>query len=165
MPPIKSQIRSKIEENILAIAVVDGFNFDWDSNTRDLTQAQFPNFYVRMINEVNLDFDSGETNFQSYDNEVETQITIWTKNDDSGYDPQRISEDELDKAEDDLKRLFGDSGQQGSTLGGVGADMFYYMGSETDYFESNDIFVPSKRTLKFRLRYTQDRLDPEQIAC
>ena len=43
--------------------------------------------------------------------------------------------------------------------------MFYYMGSETSYFESNDIFTPDKRILKFRLQYTQDRLNPEQIAC
>lgn len=165
MPPIKTQIRNQIETAILDMAVAGGYNFDWDSNNRDLALAQFPNFYVRMINEVNLDFDNGQTNFQSYDNLVETEIIIWTKNSTSEYDPQRIGEDQLDLAEDDLKKLFGDSGQQGSPLASVGADMFYYMGSETSYFESNDIFTPDKRILKFRLQYTQDRLNPEQIAC
>jgi hypothetical protein len=165
MPPIKTQIRTAIEDSIKAITIANGFNLENYSNNRDLSLATFPNFYVRMINEVNLDFDNGQTNFQSYDNVVETEIVIWTKNSSSGYDPQRIGEDQLDLAEDDLKKLFGDSGQQGSPLASVGADMFYYMGSETSYFESNDIFTPDKRILKFRLQYTQDRLNPEEIAC
>ena len=165
MPPIKTQIRAKIEESILELRVADGWYFDWDSNERDLSLAKFPNFYVRMPVERNLDFDTQQTNFHSYTNEIEVEITIWTLNEDSEYDPQRINEDQLDLCEDDLKRLFGDSGQQGSPLGSVGADMFYYMGSETTYFESNDIFNPEKRIFKFRLQYTQDRLNPDQIAC
>ena len=165
MPPIKTNIRTKIEELILALRVSNGYNLDWLSNNRDLTLATFPNFYVRFLNEANIDFDSGETNFQAYDNVVDCEIILTTKNSDSGYDPQRIGEGSLDLAEDDIKKLFADSGQQGSDLGLVGASSFIYMGSETNYFESNDIFTPENRIFKFRLQYTQDRLDPEQIAC
>ena len=165
MPPIKTNIRSGIETLMLSMRVVNGFNYDWTSNNRDLTLSTFPNFYVRFLNETNIDFDSGETNFQAYDNVVDCEIILTTKNQDSGYDPQRIGEDSLDLAEDDIKKLFADSGQQGSTLGLVGATSFMYMGSETNYFESNDIFTPENRIFKFRLQYTQDRLDPEQIAC
>ena len=165
MPPIKTNIRSGIESLMLSMRVVDGFNYDWTSNNRDLTLSTFPNFYVRFLTETNLDFDSGETNFQAYDNVVDCEIILTTKNQDSGYDPQRIGEDALDLAEDDIKKLFADSGQQGSTLGLVGATSFMYMGSETNYFDSNDVFTPENRIFKFRLQYTQDRLDPEQIAC
>ena len=165
MPPIKTNIRSGIESLMLSMRVVDGFNYDWTSNNRDLTLSTFPNFYIRFLTETNLDFDSGETNFQAYDNVVDCEIILTTKNQDSGYDPQRIGEDALDLAEDDIKKLFADSGQQGSTLGLVGATSFMYMGSETNYFDSNDVFTPENRIFKFRLQYTQDRLDPEQIAC
>lgn len=165
MPPIKTAIRNKIEEVMLAMRVADGYNFDWTSNNRDLALATFPNFYVRIPNETNLDFDSGQTSFQSYDNSCEVEIMVITKNSDSEYDPQRIGEDQLDLAEDDIKKLFGDAGQVGSALGDVGADMFYYMGSETNYFVSNSVFTPENRIFKFRLQYTQDRLNPDQIAC
>ncbi len=163
--PIKTNIRNAIENAIKGITIGQGYNFEDYSNERDLAHATFPNFYVRIINEVNLDFDSGQTAFNSYTNEAETEITLWTCNDNSEYDPQRINEDQLDLAEDDLKKLFADSGQQGSPLGVAGADMFLYMGSETQYFDSNDIFTPEKRIFKFRLQYSQDRLDPTQIAC
>jgi len=165
MPPIKTQIRKAIEDSILAMRVADGFNYDWTSNNRDLSLSTFPNFFVYMLTEQNLDFDNQETNFQSYANMLEVEIRVTTKNSDSGYDPQRIGEDELDLAEDDLKKLFGDSGQVGSPLALAGADMFMYMGGETTYFESNDIFTPEHRIFKFRLQYEQDRLNPEQIAC
>lgn len=165
MPPIKTNIRTQIETSILAMGVAGGYNFEWDSNNRDLALAQFPNFYVKFVTETNLDFTEAETNAQAYINEVDVEIVVWTKNASSGYDPQRIGEEELDKAEDDLKKLFGNSGQQGSPLGSVGADSFQYMGSETSYFESNDVFTPSKRILNFRLQYAQDRLSPEQTAC
>jgi len=165
MPPIKTKVRKAIEDSILAMRVSGGFNYDWTSNNRDLALSTFPNFYVRMPIETNLDFDTQETNFQSYDNAVEVEILVITKNDSSAYDPQRIGEDELDLAEDDLKKLFGDSGQVGSPLADAGGDQFYYMGSETTYYQSNDIFTPEQRIFKFRLQYTQDRLNPEQIAC
>ena len=163
--PIKTDIRYAIENAIKGITIADGYNFEDYDNERDLALATFPNFYVRIINEVNIDFDTGETSFHAYTNEAETEITLWTLNDSSEYDPQRINEDQLDLAEDDLKKLFADSGQQGSPLGIAGADMFLYMGSETQYFDSNDIFTPEKRIFKFRLQYSQDRLDPTQIAC
>ena len=165
MPPLKTQIRKAIEDSILTMTTAGGYNFDWTSNNRDLALSTFPNFYVRIPIEQNLDFDNEETNFQSYDNMAEVEIMVITKNSESGYDPQRIGEDELDLAEDDLKKLFGDSGQSGSPLAQAGADMFQYMSSETTYFQSNDIFTPEHRIFKFRLQYEQDRLNPEQIAC
>ena len=162
---MKTNIRAKIEALILAMRTADGYNFDWLSNNRDLTLSTFPNFYVRFLDETSLDFDSGETNFQSYDNVVDVELWVTTANSNSGYDPQRINEDQLDLAEDDIKKLFADSGQQGSGLGAEGATSFMYASSSTNYFETNDIFTPENRIFKFRLQYTQDRLNPEQIAC
>lgn len=165
MASIKTNIRAKIEALILGMRTTNGYNFNWLSNNRDLTLATFPNFYVRFLDENNLDFSSGETNFGAYDNEVDVQIWVTTSNSNSGYDPQRINEDQLDLAEDDIKKLFADSGQQGSGMGTEGATSFMYASSSTNYFESNDIFTPENRIFKFRLQYTQDRLNPEQIAC
>ena len=150
---------------ILSMTTIGGFNFNWTSNNRDLALSTFPNFYVRLLNETNLDFSSGETNFGAYDNEVDCEIKVTTNNSDAEFDPQRINEDQLDLCEDDIKKLFADSGQQGSLLGTAGATSFMYMSSETNYFESNDMFTPENRIFKFRLQYTQDRLNPSQIAC
>jgi hypothetical protein len=165
--PIKTDIRKAIATQIEGMTTIGGYNYDWTSSAfnRDLALSTFPNFYLRIPTEESLDFDTGLTNAQAYDNICQVDIIVHTKNSDSAIDPQWTNEDELELAEEDLKKLFADSGQQGSPLGNVGASSFMYMGYETEYFESNDIFVPQKRIFKFRLQYMQDRLDPSLVAC
>lgn len=163
--PIKTDIRNTLESLMDSMSIANGFYFDWGKYNRDLALTNFPNYYIRFPSEENLDFESGETNFGAYDNVCIVEISVQTKMQDSALDPQRLGEDELDKAEVDIKKLFADSGQIGSDLGNVGASSFMYMGYETEYFNSNDIYNPEKRIFKFRLQYTQDRLDPDMIAC
>jgi len=165
--PIKTDIRNAIETAVKGMTQVGGYNFDWGNSSfnRDLALTSFPNFYVRIPTEENLDFEDGQTNFGAYDNMAIVELIVHCKQTDSALDPQRSGEDELDLAEDDLKKLFADSGQQGSALGQVGATSFMYMGYETEYFTSNSLYIPEKRIFKFRLQYTQDRQDPTLIAC
>jgi len=165
MPPIKTNVRRALETAIDSMSTAGGYYFDWGVFNRDLALSDFPNYYITMPTEENLDFDSGETNAGAYDNMLIVEIKVNTKMQDSALDPQHSGEDELDKAEVDLKKLFADSGQIGTTMGGVGADSFMYMGYETNYHNSNDLYVPENRIFKFRLQYNQDRLDPDTIAC
>lgn len=164
--PIKTNVRNALETAIEAMATPT-YYFDWGSTSfnRDLTLTTFPNFYILIPTEENLDFDSGETNSQEYDNTSEVQIVVHAQNLEVYEDPQREIEDQLYRCEDDLKKLFADSGQVGSPLANAGATSFMYMGYESETFKSNDIYVPKKRIFKFRLQYNQDRLNPDQIAC
>ena len=157
---------TRIEYNIsnLIQTISQGsYYFNWGpSNELDLAKAQFPCAQIFIENENCLDDPDG-TSSNMYFQEVIFRIEVYATLDQEIDNPRFAINQELNKALVDLKRLFGNNWSL-EYQGVAPADTIMYTGMTREYIEHNDVFVPSKMITNWRVRYEQDRTNPDIIA-
>lgn len=139
------------------------YYFNWGpSNELDLAKAEFPCAQIFLENEDCLD-ETEATSSDMYFQEVIFRIEVYATLDKYIENPRFAINQELNKALSDLKRLLGTNWSL--TYNGVAAaDTIMYRRSYREYIEHNDVFIPSKMLTYWRVRYEQDRLNPDVIA-
>ena len=161
MAILETNIRKKLIELVGGMRIADGFNFDWYASNpsawdENLTDG-YPFAFVEPGDETNLD-EQGAVNGGIYTNDF--PFTIYCRID---YDETKITEeirpvdqieDEIDKALQDLKRLFGNNVCLDDTVFSC-----WYTGSRRG-------ILPQEKALgilAFDLlcRYRQQRREPE----
>lgn len=157
--PILTQIEEEMAELIESTRLGD-YWFDWGPcNQHDMAKMKFPTALIYLGQEDSLDETDGAWG-QAYFNDVIFRIEVYADLDREYESPVFEINKEFNKALDDLKRLFGTEwGLKGA------ADTIMYVGSEREETKNGDIFVPGKLITRWRVRYEQDRLNPDQPSC
>jgi hypothetical protein len=156
-------ILSKIERGMLDVisdmTVGDGYNFDWGSvNEPDEAKQDFPSAEIVLESENCLD-DAGGVWSQAYEIEAIFVIRVRASIANETERPAYEINAELNLALDDLKKLFGKNYHASDSC-----DTVMYMNAVRVADKTNDIFRPSHMDTRWRIRYTQDRLDPTTTA-
>ena len=160
MSPSKP-ILTQIEEGI--VDMIEGiepglYSFKWMVNEPDYAKATFPVANVYLEYETSLDDANGPDSdmyFQECSFRIDVMARAEQENDNPRWDIQR----DLNKALDDLKRVFGRDYSVNNT-----ADIIMYRGMNIEYERNNDIFMPAKMVTRWIVRYEQDRQNPEDLA-
>jgi hypothetical protein len=156
MSVILNDIEDGIKSAIEGIAQADGYNFDWGAcNQPDEALQTFPNAEITIDNETCQDDAQGVWS-DAYDQEAVYIIRVRARLDNETSIPAYEINRELNKALQDLKKLFGRNYHASDSC-----DTITYMGMQRVPDKNNDIFRPAHMDVRFRVRYTEDRSNPE----
>lgn len=157
---IPSQIRKKLEELVDSMAVVDGFNFDWNCvnpSLFDLNRIDsFPCCIIEREQEVSLE-EFGGANGGLITNDLTFKISAFVdvQNNEIPVGLQKIDviEDYCENAIQDLKRII----YKSPCLEGVAFNCLY---QRSDFSYSTDLNFPAWVEFFFVVRYRQERKNP-----
>jgi len=157
-----SDILSKIEDGmydlISGITIGDGYNFDWGTvNEPDTAKQTFPSAEIVLESENNLD-ETGGVWSGAYEQEAIFVIRVRTELSNEVDTPAYTINIELNKALEDLKKLFGINYSVSDSC-----DTIMYRGMIRTVDRSNDILRPAYMDTRWRVAYTQDRTNPAII--
>lgn len=161
--PLPTAIRNQIISMINGIDGTGDYYFDWagvSPSMFDLNKiTAYPTATVETGNENNLD-DFNTMNGGLYWNEIDVRIHAFVQVDESALaiteNPIDHIDNEIDKAVEDLKRVFGNS----QNLGGTCQNSMYN-GYEKYYTE--DFNRPAYFIFKLKVQYRQIRTNPEDL--
>jgi hypothetical protein len=157
--PFLTQIEEKMYELIGAM-YFGPYHFTWGSvNEEDVAKNVFPSALIYLEDENNLDDKNGAWG-GAYFNEVVYRIEVKAQLDREYSNPVFEINKELNKALDDLKKLFGNNW----SLDGA-TDTIMYIGSKRQQEKLGDILVPSKLITRWLCRYEQSRTSPDELSC
>lgn len=155
---------SKLEEIENAIiALIDGIDkvggyfYDWGAtNEPDFAKkTAFPCADVFVSNEENNDdFNTGHSG--AYANATVFEIHVFSKLEVECDNPQFEINKSLNKALEDLKKLFGTYDNVNDTCNAI-----YYSGMIREYFGNGNIVTTGKMITKWTVHYTQSRINPQ----
>lgn len=151
-------MENKIAELIGAVTSTE-YNFNWNGVIQgDIISAPFPSAKLELVEEKNIDEPEGEDIVgptgafsEAYYNAITIKILIGGTHQPSGPVADR---NDLFKALDDLKRLFGIK----YTLDNSGASAMLYRGFKL--VDNNGLYMESS----WLVRYYQSRKEPGQTA-
>ena len=157
--PILTDIESRMAGLIGDMSIGDGYNFDWGSvNELDKSKWSYPAARIRLESEENQDDLEGAW-ARAYLQEAIYVIEVQTMLYEEAPQPTWVIDAELNKALDDLKRLFGIN----YSVSGK-CDVIMYVNMTREMFVHGDMMVPKRMFTRWRVRYTQDRQDPSISA-
>ena len=157
--PILSKIETKMAEQISGMSLGAGYYFEWGSvNEPDIAKQQFPSAEIVVESELNLDEKEGAWS-QAYEQEASFLIKVRVTLDNETERPLYEVNTELNKALEDLKRLFGRNYTVSDSCETI---MYRSMQRVTD--KGNDIFRPAYLETRWLVRYTQDRREPSSLS-
>jgi hypothetical protein len=156
--PILTQIETNTAALIAAMTTAGGYNYNWETvNEEDLAKGEFPRACIYLEpEETNID-DANGISGNAYTNEAFFRIRVAGRLAEEKSTPMFEINKILNKALDDLKKLFGTN----YSLGGV-CDWIWYKSSTRLPMKSGDIFIPKELDTFWLVRYTQDRQNPTQ---
>lgn len=137
------------------------YNFNWTAqgvNQPDMAKASFPTAEIMLQSEDNLDEPDGPW-ADGYLQEATYVIRVRARLSEETDVPTWEINAELNKALDDLKKLFGTN----YSVSGY-CDLIMYTGMERIDEPGGDIFMPKAMLTRWRVRYSQDRRTPTQVA-
>lgn len=155
--PILTQIRNAMVEMIEGIEL-GSYHYIWHANQPDAAKMQFPTANIFLETETSLDDPNGPDS-DMYFQECTFRIEVTAQLEQEMENPRWSIQDQLDKALDDLKCLFGNDYSVDGT-----ADIIMYRGSNIEYRRNNDIFIPARLITRWIVRYEQDRRSPDTVA-
>jgi hypothetical protein len=162
--PILTNIEAAIASLIGGMTTAGGYNFNWGTaNVEDLAKVDdaqgFPVGVVYLEpEETNLDDPDGMDS-RAYTNEAAFRVRVVGRMEEEETSPVFEANKMLNKALDDLKKLFGTN----YSLSGT-ADVMMYRSAVRIRKPNADIMVPSEMDVFFVVRYSQDRTTPTQYA-
>lgn len=156
--PILTQAEENMAILVEGMTIADGYNYDWGTvNQPDLAKCTFPCAVIEMDpEETNLDEPTG-VHAGAYLNEVAIKIRAVGKLDTEHTNPVFENNKTLNKALDDLKKVFGTNYSLNGTV-----DTIMYRRSLRITKQAGDIFIPSELESHWIVRYTQDRQNVTQ---
>lgn len=162
--PIPTIIREKLAELIRSMTIATGYYYDWTRsaiNQRNYAIGEWPRAEIYCREEINHDEMSGHSS-QDYTNVMTVEIRLAAKLPTVGNIPLFEIDDQFDKMQEDLKRLFGLYNQ--NSVDGVCDSVLYSESRRTESSGSGDQFIPAKISTFWKIRYSQDRLTPSLYA-
>lgn len=157
--PILTQIEDKIYDYIRGMKT-GPYHFSWGTvNERDLAKAAFPSALVYVDEEESLDEPDGAWG-SAYFNEVSFRIEVIARTEVEYENPVFDINRDLNKALDDLKKVFGTNWSLDLT-----GDIIMYRGSSREEIRNGDIFIPKKLITRWTVRYETSRTDPTEVSC
>jgi hypothetical protein len=160
MPPILTLIEQGMADAIADMEQGE-YNFTWNAqgvNQPDMAKVTFPTAEIFLESEDNLDDPDGPWS-NAYMQEATYVIRVRARLDSETDVPTWEINAELNKALDDLKKLFGTN----YSVSGY-CDTIMYRGFERINEMSGDVFIPKRMETRWRVQYSQDRKNPEQVA-
>lgn len=155
--PILTRIEEAMATRIAAICKSDGYYTNWGSvNEPDVTKQKFPSAEIVLESEENLD-ETESAWSGAYNQEARFIIRIRAKLDNEEVTPFYEINKELNKALEDLKRLFGTYYTVSDAC-----ETIMYQGAQRLVDRGNDIFRPAYLETKWLVKYTQVRTDPSR---
>jgi hypothetical protein len=156
--PILTQIKNAMVDYITGMQC-GLYHFEWCAQEPDLAKAsKFPIAIVTLESDDSLDDPDGPDSGM-YQNSTIYNIEVYAKLQQEVANPRDAINDELDKAFDDLRKLFGINHK----LGGA-CDHIMYRSMSRDVIANNNILVPSKMHTTWRVMWESDRQNPDQVA-
>ena len=157
--PILSKIEAAMAEHIEGMSVGDGYYSDWGSvNEPDISKQEFPSAEILVESEACLDEKEGVWS-QVYEQEANFLIRVRVALDNEVETPLYEINAELNKALEDLKRLFGRNYTVSDSC-----ETIMYRGMQRLVDKGNDIFRPAYLETRWLVRYTQDRQEPSSFS-
>jgi hypothetical protein len=151
-----SKIERGMEDAIAGMSEGDGYNYDWGTvNQPDVALQTFPSAEIMLESETCLDDKEGVWS-DAYELESIFVLRIRSDLQNETERPAYEINHELNRALDDLKKLFGINYHVTDSC-----DTVMYMGATRVPDRTGDIFRPAHMDVRFRVRYTQDRQNPE----
>lgn len=161
--PILTRIESAMTSLIDGMMISNGFFFDWGTvGQRDLAKvSKFPSAWIDIDEEEeNVDgLDSAHAN--AYQNEVIFQVSAVGKLTSKKAIPNEAIKIISNRVLHDLKKIFGINF---ALLKGTGVTSIMYQGSNRIFHISGDIFTPETLMSRWRVRYSQSRTEPTEVA-
>jgi hypothetical protein len=152
---ILNLIEDEMADHIGDMTQGDGYYFDWGSvNEPDVAKQIFPSAEIMLVNETCRDDTDGVWS-QGYEQECIYTIRVRVALDNEEVTPLYEINKNLNQALDDLKKLFGKNHSLSDAC-----ETIMYVGMNRVVDMSNDIFRPRYMDTQWRVRYTQDRLNP-----
>jgi hypothetical protein len=162
MADLLDLIEAKLKELIEGMTIAGGYNYDWGTvNSTDEANADYPLCNIIQGDEENVDDDAGGASTQSYDNIAFYDLVCKSQNQSTLPDPNFSIHSEFNKMSHDIKKLFGT--QPNCQLEGL-AENVEYLGKTPKFHRSGDIFRAGDITIRIRVKYSQDRLEPNNLA-
>jgi hypothetical protein len=156
--PILTQLEQNIAQCITTMQP-GSYHYRWSTvNEPDLAKCAFPCAAIYMDSDTSLDDPNGPDSGM-YMHETIYRIEVLARLESEVANPRWAINVELNKAFDDLLKLFGRNWNLMSTT-----DTFMYVSSRREYLRTNDIFIPSKLVTYWRARWEADRSYPDQVA-
>jgi len=135
------------------------YNFDWGTvNQPDLAKVTFPSALVVLEEEINMD-EAGGAWSNGYLNQAIYIITVRAKLNEEKHIPIFEIDAELNKALDDLKKLFGSNYSVDGSC-----DRIMYRGMRRNLERTGDLFVPKSMETRWNVEYTQGRTTPTSFG-
>ena len=154
--PILTEIEESMASAIEGLRKANGYYYDWGTvNNTDEAQQTFPSAEIAIVEEVCLD-EAGGAWSGAYLQELTVDIKIRTELMNEESQPIYAINAELNKAVEDLKKLFGIN----YTIS-ENCETIMYKGMHRVNDLNNDIFRPTYVIVRFMIRYTQDRDRPD----
>jgi len=136
------------------------YNYTWGTvNEPDEAKQRFPSAEIRITSEISLDDPDGAWS-QAYMQECTYDIKVRMRLKKESNNPDFEMDTELNKALDDLKKVFGTN----DMLGNKTCAQIMYRGMRRMQDRTGDILAPKHMITTWRVTYTQDRLSPSTSA-
>lgn len=157
-------ILTQIEESMVSLiqGMLPGlYHYTWGSqsvNEQDLAKATFPCAMIYLESDTSLDDPNG-SHCGAYYHESIYRIEVKARLEEERANPKWAINAELNKAFDDLRKLFG----RNYNLSGA-CDTIMYQSMQREFVSNGDIFIPSKMITYWVVRWESDRSDPDLVA-
>lgn len=157
--PILTKIEEGIASYILSIARSTVYYFDWRCvNERDIANQTFPSAEIFIEDEECQDLEDGVW-AGGYNQHVNVTIRVRVETDVEESNPSYDVDKELNKALDDLKRMFGNQYTVSDSC-----DTMMYRGMSRVVDGANNILRAKYMDTRWLVKYTQDRKDPTNYS-
>jgi len=156
MSDILTDIEQGMADAIASMTLGDGYNFDWGTvNDNDVARQEFPSAEITQTGEQCQDDEEGVWS-GAYELESPFVVRVRARLSNEEVLPTYKIRKELNMALSDLKKLFGKNYHVSGAC-----DLIMYTGSVKIPDSSGDIFRPAYMDVSFKVRYTQDRQNPD----
>lgn len=155
--PILTRIEEAMASRIAALRKSDGYYLNWGTvNEPDVAKQKFPSAEIVLDYEECLD-ETDTAWSGAYNQEAHYVIRIRAQLDNEEVIPFYEINKELNKALEDLKKLFGNHYTVSDAC-----ETIVYQGAQRIVDRGNDIFRPAYLDTKWLVKYTQVRIDPSR---
>lgn len=157
--PILTDIETQMATLITGIKIANGYNFTWGSvNEIDKSKWVYPAASIYVESEECEDDPEGAWS-RTYLQKANIIIEVQTRLVNEETQPTFEIDKDMNKALDDLKKLFGTS----YSVSGY-CDIVMYQGMTREVFQTGDLFIPKKMITRWMVKYTQSRTSPSASA-
>lgn len=158
--PILTQIEEAMASEIQAMQP-GLYKYTWGAqsvNETDLAKVTFPCANIYLDSDTSLDDPTG-SHCGAYFHESIFRIEVFARLEEERANPRWAINAELNKAFDDLLKLFGRNYNVSGTC-----DTIMYRDMQREFVRNGDIFVPSKMITYWIVRWESVRTDPDLVA-